>query len=111
HFTEDEFKALQIQVREMNLLRESNVQLREENKHNFEKCQKLRQFTHTSKVEIENLQNLLGERQNEVAACFLKTVSHSDLGNKPLPISFLGSGLVFLLRSGLPYLSSSGLAE
>nr|GEV17082.1 nuclear-pore anchor [Tanacetum cinerariifolium] len=69
HFTEDEFKALQVQVREMNLLRESNVQLREENKHNFEECQKLRQFTHTSKVEIENLQNLLGERQNEVADC------------------------------------------
>lgn len=69
HFTEDEFKALQVQVREMNLLRESNVQLREENKHNFEECQKLRQFTHTSKVEVENLQNLLSERQNEVAAC------------------------------------------
>ncbi|GJR44978.1 hypothetical protein Tco_1313081 [Tanacetum coccineum] len=30
---------------------------------------------------------------------FLKTFSHSDLGNKPLPISFLGSGLVFLLHS------------
>ena len=28
-----------LQVREMNLLRESNMQLREENKHNFEECQ------------------------------------------------------------------------
>jgi hypothetical protein len=26
-------------VREINLLRESNIQLREENKHNFEECQ------------------------------------------------------------------------
>ncbi|GKB86764.1 hypothetical protein Tco_0959036 [Tanacetum coccineum] len=41
---------------------------------------------------------------------FLKIISHSDLGNKPLPISFLGSGLVFLLHSGLPLSSSSGLA-
>ncbi|GJT03630.1 hypothetical protein Tco_0838092 [Tanacetum coccineum] len=40
---------------------------------------------------------------------FLKTISHSDLGNKPLPILFLGSGLVFLLHSGLPLSSSSGL--
>ena len=30
-----------LQVREMNLLRESNMQLREENKHNFEECQVL----------------------------------------------------------------------
>nr|GFC10584.1 integrase, catalytic region, zinc finger, CCHC-type, peptidase aspartic, catalytic [Tanacetum cinerariifolium] len=33
----------------------------------------------------------------------------SDLGNKPLLILFLGSGLVFLLHSGLPLSSSSGL--
>nr|GEX03928.1 integrase, catalytic region, zinc finger, CCHC-type, peptidase aspartic, catalytic [Tanacetum cinerariifolium] len=39
----------------------------------------------------------------------LKTSSHSDLGNKPLPISFLGSGLVLYLHSGLPTLLSSGL--
>ncbi|GJZ61898.1 retrovirus-related pol polyprotein from transposon TNT 1-94, partial [Tanacetum coccineum] len=38
---------------------------------------------------------------------FLKTVSHIDLGNKHLPISFLGSGLVFSLHSGLPPSSSS----
>nr|GEV92762.1 hypothetical protein [Tanacetum cinerariifolium] len=40
---------------------------------------------------------------------FLKILSHSDLGNKPLPISFLGSGLVFSLHNGLPLSSSSGL--
>nr|GEU33100.1 histone deacetylase 14 [Tanacetum cinerariifolium] len=38
---------------------------------------------------------LIGER------FFGRLFSPSDLGNKPLPISFLGSGLVFLLRSGL----------
>ncbi|XP_024989705.1 nuclear-pore anchor [Cynara cardunculus var. scolymus] len=69
HFTEEEFKALQLQVREMNLLRESNVQLREENRHNFEECQKLRQSTHNTRMEVVNLENLLGERQNEVEAC------------------------------------------
>ncbi|KAI3816544.1 hypothetical protein L1987_16245 [Smallanthus sonchifolius] len=69
HFTEDEFKALQVQVREMNLLRESNVQLREENRHNFEECQKLRQSNHNAKIEVENLNSLLVERQNEVEAC------------------------------------------
>ncbi|GKC56402.1 hypothetical protein Tco_1084000, partial [Tanacetum coccineum] len=40
-----------------------------------------------------------------------RKITHSDLGNKPLPISFLGRGLVFLLHSGLPFLSSSGLAD
>nr|GEW83040.1 hypothetical protein [Tanacetum cinerariifolium] len=44
-----------------------------------------------------------------LTAVYLKTFSHRDLGNKPLPVSFLGSGLVFLLHSGLPFLSSSGL--
>nr|GEW66430.1 retrovirus-related Pol polyprotein from transposon TNT 1-94 [Tanacetum cinerariifolium] len=39
---------------------------------------------------------------------YLKTFSHSDLGNKPLPISFLGSGLVFPLHSGLPFLLVAG---
>nr|GEU51109.1 hypothetical protein [Tanacetum cinerariifolium] len=39
---------------------------------------------------------------------YLKTFSHTDLGNKPLPILFHGSGLVFLLHSGLPILSNSG---
>lgn len=69
HFTEDEFKALQVQVREMNLLRESNVQLREENRHNFQECQRLRQSNHNAKLEVEKLQGLLAESQNEVEAC------------------------------------------
>ncbi|GJW03498.1 hypothetical protein Tco_1562354 [Tanacetum coccineum] len=42
---------------------------------------------------------------------FLKTISRSDLGNKPLPISFLGSGLVIVLHSGLPNSSSSSLTD
>ncbi|GJT48205.1 hypothetical protein Tco_0974362 [Tanacetum coccineum] len=41
---------------------------------------------------------------------FLKIISHRDLRTKPLPISFLGSGLVFLLHSSLPLSSSSDLA-
>ncbi|KAL2330957.1 hypothetical protein Fmac_018538 [Flemingia macrophylla] len=65
-FTEDEFKALQLQVREMNLLRESNMQLREENKHNFNECQKLRELAQKARVEAENLENLLREREIEL---------------------------------------------
>lgn len=68
-FTEEEIKSLQLQVREMNLLRESNMQLREENKHNFEECQKLREITQKARTETENLESLLRERQIEVEAC------------------------------------------
>nr|GEV07612.1 integrase, catalytic region, zinc finger, CCHC-type, peptidase aspartic, catalytic [Tanacetum cinerariifolium] len=38
----------------------------------------------------------------------LKNLSHSDLGNKAPPISFLSSGLVLYLQNGLPTLLSSG---
>ncbi|KAL5175940.1 Nuclear-pore anchor [Glycine soja] len=65
-FTEEEFKALQLQVRELNLLRESNMQLREENKHNFEECQKLRELAQKVRAETENLENLLREREIEL---------------------------------------------
>ncbi|KAK4595107.1 hypothetical protein RGQ29_018748 [Quercus rubra] len=68
-FTEEEIKSLQLQVREMNLLRESNMQLREENKHNFEECQKLREITQKARTETENLESLLRERQIEVETC------------------------------------------
>ncbi|XP_040999238.1 nuclear-pore anchor-like [Juglans microcarpa x Juglans regia] len=68
-FTEKEIKSLQLQVREMNLLRESNMQLREENKHNFEECLKLREGVQNAKVETQNLGSLLRERQIEVEAC------------------------------------------
>ncbi|KAL2932133.1 Nuclear-pore anchor [Bienertia sinuspersici] len=64
-FSEDEFKTLKLQVSEMNLLRESNMQLREENKYNFEECQKLREIAQNAKVEAENVQNLLKEREHE----------------------------------------------
>ncbi|KAL3614899.1 hypothetical protein CASFOL_040560 [Castilleja foliolosa] len=68
-FTEEEFKSLQLQVRELTLLRESNVQLREENRHNFEECQKLREALQNVRIEIENLERLLRERDAELEAC------------------------------------------
>ncbi|KAG5549723.1 hypothetical protein RHGRI_014880 [Rhododendron griersonianum] len=68
-FTEEEFKSLQLQVREVNLLRESNIQLREENKHNFEECQKLREVAQRARMEVEQLETLLRERETEVEAC------------------------------------------
>ncbi|XP_043688308.1 nuclear-pore anchor isoform X2 [Telopea speciosissima] len=68
-FTEAEFKSLQLQVREMNLLRESNMQLREENKHNFEECQKLREEAQKAIVEIDHIKTLLSEKQVELDAC------------------------------------------
>ncbi|XP_074307607.1 nuclear-pore anchor [Silene latifolia] len=65
-FTEDEFKALKLQVSEMNLLRESNMQLREENRHNFEECHKLREVAQSAKIEAEKLQNILNEKELEI---------------------------------------------
>ncbi|CAI9773199.1 unnamed protein product [Fraxinus pennsylvanica] len=67
-FTEEDFKSLQLQVRELNLLRESNVQLREENRHNFEECQKLREGAQKVRTEIENLERLLKDRDREAEA-------------------------------------------
>lgn len=67
-YTEDEFKSLQLQVREVNLLRESNIQLREENKHNFEECQKLREVAQKARMESEQLNALLREKQIELEA-------------------------------------------
>ncbi|KAI4323302.1 hypothetical protein L6164_022918 [Bauhinia variegata] len=61
-FSEEEFKSLQLQVREMNLLRESNMQLREENKHNFKECQRLHEIAQKASAETQNLENLLRER-------------------------------------------------
>ncbi|KAK9937314.1 hypothetical protein M0R45_014113 [Rubus argutus] len=68
-FSEEELKSLQLQVREINLLRESNIQLREENKHNFEECQKLHEISQKASVERHNLERLLRDRQIEVEAC------------------------------------------
>lgn len=68
-FTEQEFKSLQLQVREISLLRESNIQLREENRHNFEERQKLREALQKISIEMEIKERSLEERQNEVEAC------------------------------------------
>ncbi|KAG6572490.1 Nuclear-pore anchor, partial [Cucurbita argyrosperma subsp. sororia] len=73
--TEEEIKSLQLQVREMNLLRESNIQLREENKHNFEECQKLREEFRKAKCETENFESMLKMRQVEVEACKMEIES------------------------------------
>ncbi|PKA47867.1 Nuclear-pore anchor [Apostasia shenzhenica] len=62
---DDEFKSLQLQVREINLLRESNVQLREENRHNFEECQKFREEAKKAKAEAKSFEHLLQQKQVE----------------------------------------------
>ncbi|XP_047951702.1 nuclear-pore anchor-like [Salvia hispanica] len=66
--TDEEFQSLQLQVREITLLRESNVQLREENRHNFEECLKLREAFQNAKIENENLEKLLRDRDRELEA-------------------------------------------
>lgn len=66
---DEEFKSLQFQVRELNLLRESNIQLREENKHNFEECQKFHDEAQKAKMEAERLHNLLLEKQVDAEIC------------------------------------------
>ncbi|XP_028799696.1 nuclear-pore anchor isoform X2 [Neltuma alba] len=68
-FSEEEFKSLQLQVRELCLLRESNMQLREENKHNFEECQKLREVAQKARAETEIVENLLREKEIELEGC------------------------------------------
>ncbi|KAL2488535.1 Nuclear-pore anchor [Forsythia ovata] len=60
--TEEEFKSLQLKVRELTLLRETNVQLREETRHNFEGCMKLCEGAQEVKIEIENLERILNDR-------------------------------------------------
>ncbi|AAC17073.1 Contains similarity to 8A-2V protein gb/Y10496 from Mus musculus [Arabidopsis thaliana] len=77
--TDDGIKSLQLQVSEMNLLRESNMQLREENKHNFEKCQRkliknlkhqeMREVAQKARMESENFENLLKTKQTELDLC------------------------------------------
>ncbi|KAL6544653.1 hypothetical protein OROMI_023515 [Orobanche minor] len=67
-FTEEDFKSLQLQVRELTLLRESNMQLREENRHNFEECQKLHEALQNVRAENENLERHLRGRDAELEA-------------------------------------------
>ncbi|KAF5201131.1 Nuclear-pore anchor, partial [Thalictrum thalictroides] len=81
-FSDEDFKALQIQVREMNLLRESNLQLREENKHNFEECQKLRELAQADRVEMERFGKMLSEKTIEVDSCRKEIeMQNSERGN------------------------------
>uniref|UniRef100_A0ACD5Z3M5 Uncharacterized protein n=1 Tax=Avena sativa TaxID=4498 RepID=A0ACD5Z3M5_AVESA len=68
-FKDEEFKSLQLQVREINLLRESNIQLREENRHNFEECQRFREEVHKAKLEAERLNKILLEKQVDAEIC------------------------------------------
>ncbi|GLJ39262.1 hypothetical protein SUGI_0801160 [Cryptomeria japonica] len=67
-YTDEEFRSLQCQVTEMNLLRESNTQLREENKRNFEECQELRERAHQTRSTIDQLQKSLQEKEIELDA-------------------------------------------
>ncbi|MCO5568313.1 hypothetical protein L7F22_022012 [Adiantum nelumboides] len=73
--SEEEFKALQAQVREMTLLRESNEQLRMENRRNFEECQSLHEKLQRKQEEMESLQKLVRDREVELEA----TVKNVDL--------------------------------
>eukprot|EP00250_Pteridium_aquilinum_P020517 c24845_g1_i1 orf=374-6757(+) len=73
--SEEEFKSLQAQVREMTLLRESNEQLRLENKRNFEECQSLHEKLQRGQEEVESLRKLLREREVELEV----TVKNVDL--------------------------------
>lgn len=67
-YTDEEFRSLQCQVTEMNLLRESNTQLREENKRNFEECQELREKAHHTQSEIDQLHKSLQDKEIELDA-------------------------------------------
>ncbi|XP_050233770.1 nuclear-pore anchor [Mercurialis annua] len=64
----EEINLLQLQVGELNLLRESNMQMREENKQNFEECQKLREVVQKARAEYDSLESLLREREVEIEA-------------------------------------------
>ncbi|CAI0415544.1 unnamed protein product [Linum tenue] len=68
-FSEEEMKSLQYQVEEMNLLRESNMQLREENKQSVEECQKMRDITLETETKADNLKILVREKEMEIEAC------------------------------------------
>ncbi|KAF3793361.1 Nuclear-pore anchor [Nymphaea thermarum] len=65
-YSDEEFRSLQLQVREINLLRESNVQLRAENQHNFEECQKANEAGQKAKSESDHLATLLREKEVEL---------------------------------------------
>lgn len=66
--SDEQFKSLQSQVRELNLLRESNEQLRMENKQNFEACLELRERAQKDQAELDSLRRSLREREVELEA-------------------------------------------
>lgn len=67
-YTDEEFSSLQCRVAETNLLRESNAQLRDENKRNFEECQELRDRLQNVQLEIEQLRKSVREKDIELDA-------------------------------------------
>lgn len=67
-YTDEEFSSLQCQVAEINLLRESNAQLRDENKRNFEECQELRDRLQNVQLETEELRKSVREKDIELDA-------------------------------------------
>ncbi|KAL6912153.1 hypothetical protein ACP4OV_000958 [Aristida adscensionis] len=91
-FKDEEFKSLQLQVREINLLRESNIQLREENKHNFEECQKFRDEAQKAKMEADRFHNLLLEKQVDNEIC------HKELETQKTEIANLNNRISELVE-------------
>eukprot|EP00252_Welwitschia_mirabilis_P011319 TRINITY_DN2545_c0_g1_i2.p1 TRINITY_DN2545_c0_g1~~TRINITY_DN2545_c0_g1_i2.p1 ORF type:complete len:1411 (+),score=457.86 TRINITY_DN2545_c0_g1_i2:114-4346(+) len=67
-YTDEEFRSLQSQVTELNLLRESNIQLREENKKNFDECQELRKKFQNAESELDKFSVLVREKEVEIDA-------------------------------------------
>ncbi|CAM6117186.1 unnamed protein product [Calypogeia fissa] len=67
-YSDEEFKSLQAQVREINLLRESNAQLREENRRNFEDSRESREKVRQANAELEPIQQQLREKEVELDA-------------------------------------------
>ncbi|BBN02351.1 nucleoprotein TPR [Marchantia polymorpha subsp. ruderalis] len=65
-YSDEEFRSLQAQVRELNLLRESNSQLREENRRNFEDSRESREKARLAYIELEPLQKRLKEKEVEL---------------------------------------------
>lgn len=67
-YSDEEFRTLQAQVRELNLLRESNAELREENKKGFEDCKEWQEKAREARAELEPLRKLLREKEVDLEA-------------------------------------------
>ncbi|KAL3677732.1 hypothetical protein R1sor_020688 [Riccia sorocarpa] len=65
-YSDEEFRSLQAQLRELNLLRESNTQLREENRRNFEDARESREKMRLAVLDLEPLQTQLKEKEIEL---------------------------------------------